>query len=213
MNLLTYPFITIRRLRQFTLERGTTDEFGRNRDLDQTDTLKVCGWPDNYPVDFFVPSTVVTCLRPLDSDVVPTFSVGLGRLLDKNGHSTHFILAWLLDKATLGLVYNYTESLLSDEEVELGDPNYARRLLTGHFPGVEREFSLATLDGDFRLGDGIDPEKELLSQLEADITLYLNTFAYDGFRVEDACRFHGVIQEFSKELMLQAMDETNGSDA
>ena len=156
-------------------------------------------------------SRVVTCLRPLDPDEPPTFTIGLGNLRDKNGQTTDFILVWFLDKAQLGLVFDYTLRETIDEDVEIDDPNsigHASKLKSS-FNDFDCYFSLATLDGDFRFGDGTDPEKELTTQLEGDITLYLNPFAYQGFRVEDACRHEGVIQEFSKDLFLQVIDRND----
>lgn len=208
---LTLLWRKFSQLYHLIFQLGITEWFGADRDLDREDALKSCGRSRTYPADFFVTSKVVTCLRPRDANVDPSLMIGLGRLLDSERSSMPFILVWFLDKAKLGVVYDYTETVFgnSDIEFEEHDLEHHTNTYKASFPGVGFEFSLATLDGDFQLGDGKDPEKEWKTQLEGDITLYLNPFVYTGFKIEDACRTEGVIRPFSKELLWRARNGAN----
>lgn len=159
-------------------------------------------------MDFFVTPKTVTCLRSGDFEFSPTFTIGLGCLIDQNSKFTKFILVWFLDKKKFGLAYNYVLRT-SDEEISDED-DYSSENRTGKMKAslVDAEviFSLAILEGDYCLRDGKDPESEMSTQLDQDITFYLNPFAYNGFLVEDACRHQGVIQALDKELLIQVSD-------
>ena len=173
--------------------------------------LKECEWPENYPADLFVTSNVVTCLRPLDSNALPSLVIGLGLIRDLGDSNTDFILVWFLDQGKLGLVYDYTKPIYDDDDDDDGvdeedlNPSKRTERLKGSFIGVDVEFSMATLEGDFHFGDGQDPERELQVQLGDNIMFDLRPFAYDGFEVEDACRYQGVIQPFCTDLLRRSV--------
>ena len=140
--------------------------------------------------------------------------IGLGYLRTNANRNTDFALVWFLDARKFGIVYDYTRPLFDDdmptgseleEETDQdADPHMRANALIGSFVGVDVKFSLGTLEGDYSLGDGKDPDGELQRQLDADITFYLEPFAYKGFRVEDACRHGNVIQAMSQDLLMEA---------
>lgn len=111
----------------------------------------------------------------------------------------------------LGLVYDYMQCYDSnsdgdsDDDVDdyTGNESYAKQLY-GSFAGAGAKFSIATLEGQYRLGDGQDPDTEILTQLDQDITFYVNPITYGGFLVEDACRTQGVIKPISQRLLEEA---------
>ena len=165
---------------------------------------------------------VVTCLKPLDTGLAPSFVIGLGYLRDEEKCYTDYILVWFLEKQQLGLVYNYPKELQDDSDEECNeDESLASRAgeaedteererqqsrasaRKGSFIGVDFAFSMAVLEGDFRFEDGEDPANELQIQLDQDITFYLQPFAYQGFRVEDACRYEGVIRPMCRDLLMR----------
>lgn len=137
--------------------------------------------------------------------------IGLGNLIDAQGDDTRFILVWFLDMKTLGLVYDYMKRCdkhsdrdSDDDCDDYTDNESHAEHLHGSFAGAGAAFSIATLEGQYRLGDGQDPDTEISTQLDQDITLYVNPIAYKGFLVEDACRTQGVIKPISRQLLEEA---------
>ena len=200
MNLqrsLILPVWNISSVYEFSIERRTTEAFGKGRDVDSRSVCRL----DARPRDFIVPSKVVTCLRPLDDNVDPTFIIGLGKV--EGSTATDFILVWFLEKQKLGLVYDYTKPLENEEEMAEEDVILAWEArndkLKGEFVGCGLPFSMATLEGDYRFEDGKDPEQELSIQLDQGTTFSLEPFAYEGFSVEDACRHQGVMRPVSDD--------------
>ena len=104
-------------------------------------------------------------------------------------------LVWFIDQKKLGLMYDY--SVVADDQGE----RYGEGL-KGTFPGVEREFSLATLEGSL---PGVDEGSSLAMldwifrfggahQDQAQHAFRVEPFAFQGFSIEDPCRHKGVIQ-------------------
>lgn len=184
----------------FDVPRSITRTFKVVRDVDSLDIYESNSWLQN--TDFNVPSNVVTCLRLPDGPAVST--IGLGFLRDLSNRSTGFFLVWLLTSQKYGIVYDYTHRRYDSDESDTEDFNYDYRREVVD-PGVR--FSIATLEGDYRLGDGQDPQKELATQLDQDITFFIKPFAYNGFKVEDACRYQGVIQPLDKDIVAKAVLE------
>ena len=168
--------------------------------------------PMNYPRDFFVPTLVVNCLKPLDSDVVAQFTIGLGTLWDDNT-PTFFALVWFLDQQKLGIICDYTSPGPPESCCDMGSYDSEEggwivdtSMLKHSFAGVQGKLSMALLEGDYRLMDGQEPQRELEEQLNGDTTFSLEPFAYQGFDIEDACRYKGDIQPMEKEAFMHVID-------
>lgn len=146
---------------------------------------------------------MVTCLRPLDGGS-PKLAVALGRLVGPRLTGTGLVFVWFLEDQQYGVVFDWTDVRLDDisdtSEDDHRNEDYKTRLVSNDI-----EFSMAILDGQYHLGDGRDPETELRIQEDQDITFALIPFAFKGFTVEDACRYKGVIQPMTKEVLIKAV--------
>lgn len=156
---------------------------------------------------------MVTCLKPLDGE--PRLIIVLGLLTTDSRGSIGLVLVWFLAEKQYGVVFDYTDppEIDIDEQSDgsthdditqddITHEDYRRRLVDDDI-----EFSMAILDGQYRLGDGRDPEAELATQEDQDITFALIPFAFKGFSVEDACRYQGVIQPLEQDVLMKATTE------
>ena len=126
------------------------------------------GIPDDTP-EVIVPQ-IVTALKPLGTE--PLIFVPIGVLHHEDGE-TEFALVHLLCKQQLALIYDYPKS---DEPVE------GRK---APFPGVEGEISVASLVGDFEIGDGLDTMQSGIN---------LRVLSREGFEIQDTGRLEKIIR-------------------
>ena len=199
------------KVRHFSLRSEDTDHyFIRTRTYKEF--LEQNGSPKDIPKDFLVPGEIVSCVRPLDEGPV-SFIIGLGALVDSFTEcDTFFNLVWFLNQQKLGIVYDYTLPRPADPEWEEElDPDFDPEIdpKTLKYTLEEITFSMATLKGDYQLLDGRNPIKESQQQLECDVVFELEPFAFQGFHIEDACRYKGIIQSMEKETLMQILAETS----